>query len=217
MRVPPVGITDDLVIQLTSGWNAFIGSNQEGVAAFFLQERLKGRFLLPSTGSAYSGWRLTEDYFDPSENIPFRTPTPTEASEITPTNLKTFTVFDPGFTLSVFPNSDVPFAELRLGAPTWIESLTGNSEAIASLVAEENREQLLADIFPARTLPVGGNPIATFAGRNLDMQLLFHVGWPSSRIANNEAIEWRHSDIRLVAYTYIYPLFDSFVELGALK
>jgi len=41
----------------------------------------------------------------------------------------------------------------------------------------------------------------------------FQNGWPSGR----SSTDWHHSDLREVAYLYVYGLFDKFNELGGLK
>ena len=43
-------------------------------------------------------------------------------------------------------------------------------------------------------------------------------GWPVGRAKNPaEAINWHHSDVRVVAYTFTYQLFNQMVTTGNLK
>lgn len=51
------------------------------------------------------------------------------------------------------------------------------------------------------------------AGRNFNMQTpAFQTGWPASR----NGVDWRHSDLRDVAYPYVYSVYDKFRNLGGL-
>jgi len=63
------------------------------------------------------------------------------------------------------------------------------------------------------TLPAGGNETVVTSALNIsntDMQSEFQkVGmWPRERDSN----KWLHSDIREVAYPYIYNLFDELTK-----
>src|SRR5205823_11191346 len=107
-------------------------------------------------------------------------------------------VFDPGFSLGGNP----PIKEAKVihgGAPDWIIDLTDASKGSAA--AQAHRNQLLAEMFPARTLPAGANLSPKFAppggvDRNFDMPELYKNGWPHER--GNES-EWKHSDCKIVA------------------
>jgi len=84
-----------------------------------------------------------------------------------------------------------------------------------------HRDELLAKDFPARTLPVGANPLGKLEGlevpRNLDMPALFKtdaVRWPRG---GPPLGEWRHSDLRTIPYLHVYPLYDDFVSKGGLQ
>ena len=86
------------------------------------------------------------------------------------------------------------------------------------LFAQTYRDRILADAMPARTLPVGANSVPRFTppvgdDRSFDMNALQH-GWPTSRLPRTD---WRHSDIREVAYVFVHPVFNQFVNLGNLK
>ncbi|MDX2080533.1 MAG: hypothetical protein SFU53_07090 [Terrimicrobiaceae bacterium] len=213
---------EDLIIQANAAWgatsqnNPFIGAAEDGRQAFCLQERLKGRFLYPSMGSSYGGWRFTANYQKPP-SITFGTPTPEEAAQLSTDALRLTPVFDPGFTYNTSPPyPHQPATEqVRSGAPSWIADLT--KLTTGSAIAEQHRSFLLSEMFPARTLAVGGNPVPAFGSRNIDMQSTMRLGWPASRLGGDPRPRWLHGDMKDVGYTYVFPLFDEWVELGQLK
>jgi hypothetical protein len=86
-------------------------------------------------------------------------------------------------------------------------------------MASANRSQLIAEMFPARTLPAGANVVASFGNSaNFNMPALFITDpatWPRPAEFNGVK-EWRHSDIREIAYSYMYKLFDKFKQTGEL-
>ena len=121
-------------------------------------------------------------------------------------SLVTMPVFDPGYSLNY--TTKVPHS----GAPSWIGNLIDNSNG--STTASANRPQLLAEMFPARTLPAGANIVSVFGNAaNFDMPALYKNGWPTDR--GNDT-DWKHSDVKDVAYTYIYGLFDKFKTIAEL-
>ncbi|MFZ2639357.1 MAG: fibronectin type III domain-containing protein [Verrucomicrobiia bacterium] len=82
-------------------------------------------------------------------------------------------------------------------------------------VVNKNRNQLLAEAFPAETLPVGANMATKFGLlRNHDMEAEYKTGWPEERGPNGP---WLHSDFRYVAYPYVHTLYDMFAAEGDLK
>ena len=74
------------------------------------------------------------------------------------------------------------------------------------------REQLcakfLADATPATSFAVGANHTSGVKD-NHNMHDFMAEGWP--RRKNNKNI-WLHSDIKNIAYVFLYPLFDNFIE-----
>lgn len=197
-----------------------------GRFAWALQEKLKGRQIaieieqlggIGRIGSTYGGWRFSENIGDPP-----RTPSPTEAAQLDNASLKANPVFDPGFKLIIsspspeYPNGQI-VKDLHAGAPDWIIDLTNPNNGSAAAQAHGN--QLLAEMFPARTLPVGANRASVFApvggaDRNLDMPELYKNDWPAER--GNDS-DWRHSDVKDVAYTFVYRVFEKFTTLGGLE
>jgi hypothetical protein len=123
-------------------------------------------------------------------------------------------VFDPGFTVRISPpppNGESPAKEIHTGAPTWIIDLTDPAKGDAT--AQAHRNQLLAEMCPSRTLPVGANNIPKFEDRNYDMPALYANDWPAERGAIKD---WLHSDMKVVAYPYVFRLFEKWTELGGL-
>jgi hypothetical protein len=90
--------------------------------------------------------------------------------------------------------------------------------------AQTNRNSILATAIPALTLPIGANPVTDpgIVTQNTDMQALEN-GWPLGRgpavypAGTRAAGEWHHSDLREVAYTFTYQLFNQMVNTGNLK
>lgn len=92
---------------------------------------------------------------------------------------------------------------------------------LGSNYAFQHKERLLADAIPARTLAAGKKEVQAFKDLKIDlnMQSKFKtdkagvIYWPSSRNPMN----WRHSDLREVAYSYIFLIFNEFAKSGGLK
>jgi hypothetical protein len=184
-----------------------------GRFAWALQEKLKGRMELNILGSIYGGWGFTENIGDPPH-----TPSASDATQLTSTSLQTNPVFDPGFKLvRSSPSEQFPDGEesKQVHGPAWIIDLTDPSKGSATAQAHQNA--LLADMIPARTLPVGAGQLNLLgASNNYDMQGTFKNGWPAERLSANDP-SWRHSDVRVIGFTFVYPLFDSFVHLVNLQ
>jgi hypothetical protein len=72
---------------------------------------------------------------------------------------------------------------------------------------------------------VGANPIpdSGIVAGNSDMQAIYENGWPLGRGKSSgiygaaAAGEWHHSDVRAVAYTFTYKLFNQMATVGNLK
>ena len=201
-----------------------------GRYAWALQEKLKGRRIDLSSilgvtafvGSTYGGWAFTDSYSVPPG--PPHTPSATEAASIPDATLLTTPIFDPGYHLqySPPPPPGVSAKQIHNGAPSWILSLT--DPANASNTASTHRNQLLAEMFPARTLPIGGEG-GSLAGsivgaqHNFDMPALFITDtsqWPDQTQYNGD-LEWLHSDVKNVPFPHLYQIYQKFVSLGNLK
>jgi len=78
----------------------------------------------------------------------------------------------------------------------------------------ETRRQLLSDAIPALSNPMGRNPLEGFGNANKDYMNYrrgtYPSGWPRS---DND---WRHSDIKNVAYPYNSKIFNEIIKDGGL-
>jgi hypothetical protein len=78
-------------------------------------------------------------------------------------------------------------------------------------------------------LPIGANPVPILSPplsptqKNFDMQTTYENRWPLGRnppkypVGTTAFGEWHHSDVRAVAYTFTYQLFDKMATVGNLK
>jgi len=176
------------------------------------QEKLKG--LMPANGllsSDHGGWQ-----FNPYYN------TDIFGDHMSPANAEL--LFNSGhLETNAFFNWDSPSLSLfPFHNDLALEAPYGSS--YASSYARANRNRILSDAVPCLTLPVGANPVPSFDNNhNLDMQSVFENGWPPGRgaahwpIGTAAAGEWHHSDVRAVAYTFTYKLFNQIVTSGNLK
>lgn len=167
-----------------------------GRRSWALQEKLKGRMHTGHVlGSETGGWGFTNFYnIKPLDTLP----TGAQAASITDSQLR-----------------DVPFfrAKMKFGSYMSLDLFGPNG----SQYAEQNRNSLLATAFPARTLPIGANPVPSLdADENFDMNTTLKSGWPVVRTRAGDS-RWRHSDVRDVPYTYVFKLFDKMVSLGSLR
>lgn len=177
---------------------------QVGYYAWSWQELMKGQ--MDSTlnnsilSSDHGGWRF---------NSAYSSLTVSQANALSPSQLQTNAFFDFA-------------AHTNFTADLALEGSSG------SIYAAANRNRILSDAIPAVTLPIGANYVTNldvrFGGTvNFDMQQLYENGWPVSRgtpqwpIGTTAFGEWHHSDIRVVAYTFTYKLFNEMATVGNLK
>ena len=80
----------------------------------------------------------------------------------------------------------------------------------------------LAEHVPAISSPVGGNSVGNDVTENIDMNddsndgILRPNGWGRS-FANKYKLDWQHSDMKDMAFFYVYPLYDQVTTKGALR
>jgi hypothetical protein len=179
-----------------------------GRHAWALQEKLKGLQVdlgVGRCGSTYGGWQFSHNFDSPG-------PIPSDqVARLSMASLTANPVFDPGFTVRTSPpppEGQVPPKDIHRGAPMWIIDLTDSTKGSAA--AAEHANQLLAEMFPARTLPAGANTVDPLENRNFDMPVLFSNSWPNER---GEITDWLHSDLKVVAYPYMFRLFDKWKQL----
>ena len=73
---------------------------------------------------------------------------------------------------------------------------------------------MLGDAIPAESFAAGANEIGGVED-NHNMQTDTPNGWP--RKNDSDEAHWLHSDIKNMAYFYIYPAFNQILEKGNLK
>ncbi len=74
----------------------------------------------------------------------------------------------------------------------------------------------LAEYVPAVSSPVGGNPTAPTQLENHDLNSSpYRNGW--GRNSGVYGVSWFHSDMKDMAYFYVYPLYDELKTKGDLK
>ncbi len=201
------------------------------------QEKAKGDrqdYWLPvlgsfHTGSSYMGWGFNMN--DPiTTNLPkwyvpdvlngLRiTKTPAQIGSVTAQMLEDITIqplFRTGWGTynAADPAQEVVDTDpAHYTGPSWIFNLYGAT--LGSTVAGNaaNRDQLLAEAIPAQSLPVGSHKTEALEERNYDLPALFaDPGWP--RFVDNGLPEWRHSDMREVAYLYQSRFWDKLVSIS---
>jgi len=171
-----------------------------GEYAWCLQEKRKGlNWILEIGGSTYGGWGFNGYYWDENSQ-----------TYIAPTNQSAISSH-PFF----IPGGDSEITTLYVPADT-------NQTDVGSQFATDHLNFLLASFVPSRTLPVGANQMVNWPGtRNFNMNTVgdegFQNGWPEGRVNSDLGNRWLHSDLRAIAYRYVYKLFEKFVDLGGLK
>ncbi|MBQ3812148.1 MAG: hypothetical protein II841_01120 [Bacteroidales bacterium] len=161
--------------------------------AWGTQELHKGTtFSYWMPGHCEGGWGFNGDYDPWFDSFP----TPEEA-----TNLVTMATLQ---TNSFFRRFDDP----QLYTPA------GDDFARQPVI----RARLLADAIPALSFAAGSNPLPdTTAWSGANVNLMSHesgeypLGWP------REGQVWQHSDLKEVAYHFLYSLFDCIVLQGELE
>jgi len=97
-----------------------------------------------------------------------------------------------------------------------MDALVGSG---GSSEAQQNQSKYLAEMVPALSYASGANQIVKLTAdsgeqRNFNMPDIYQNGWPSVRMGD---LSWLHSDIKTIAYPYIYQFYDKMVELGELN
>jgi len=195
LDVHPHNDAPDILDIVTSGIGRY---------AWALQEKMKGRTSTDlALGSHSGGWGFSSTYDttrDENGNpiYPLTLPDPAATAQITDDQLRS----EPFFRDKTIVGIDLD------------PVLFGQN---GSQYAQQNQIMLLARAFPAQTIAIGKTRVEKLTNdageeRNFDMNQLFETGWPSSRADT----DWHHSDMREVAYVFIYGLFEKFVTIGEL-
>ncbi len=198
------------------------------------QEKAKGdrrTYTVPSShaGSLYGGWGFNRKdptlETDPvywkwdSAQLARVIKAPGELGILADTLLRRHPLFEPGWGVVAGidrmspPNSD----PANYTGPSWIFNLYGSQGN--SLAADyANRAQLLAEFVPALTLPTGStqvNPTAIPTTRQHNVPAEFiDTFWPRGLKSGTNLPEWRHSDMREVAYLYEPRFWDALVSIS---
>jgi hypothetical protein len=207
-----------------------------GYQTWIYQEQLKGRTTTGKVlGSNYGGWGFNNFILKktpaPNGNGPKLAPldmTPEDAIAAEPflldSDLQAEPFFRPGgyWTRVGTWNYD-PVAKKNLWISGSLRQLYGQSTG--SAFASAHRDTLLARMIPAMSPAAGRIPVPKLTAdageeRNFDMdgaEIRPRNGpnppWPQNRPTPN----WRHSDLREVAYPYVRRLYESIVDKGSLK
>jgi hypothetical protein len=191
-----------------------------GELAWWDQELFKGRLAINSfVGSNYGGWGFGPAYWTSNIAGTFP-PTRSAISGMNWTDDKKRN--EPLFLFGT---------DKRLKDYFW--QAYADQDPVADLYgpngssfADRHHITLLADMIPARTVPMGREAINALNGasgsNNFDLSsTLFRTSmndWPQERLDDDKKnTRWLHSDARDVPYRYNSKLFDKWVELGALK
>lgn len=207
-----------------------------GYQTWLYQEQLKGRTITGKVlGSNYGGWGFNVLHFNKNPGGaggkgPVLTPAVLNPAEITPAVLATvFTdevlreepFFRPG---GFFTKVGTWKYDDGAKRNTWsyepLRQLYGPTTG--STFAAVHRDTLLARMIPAMSpaagripVPAIGTPSADF---NFDMSssVIRGVGepWPVPSVRRDR--NWRHSDLRVMAYPYVRGLYKKLVEVGTL-
>ncbi|MBN2368332.1 hypothetical protein JXC34_04900 [Candidatus Woesearchaeota archaeon] len=214
----------EVVLELLKGGNLY-----EGTWAWALQEKLKGRHKYDGwMGSPWGGWGLNlDDYSMISLDTDY---------------LKSYLILYPDIDFEITPlppekadeEDEISNDELRKkpffkkGGEKWDDLYVPESSKKpdkGSQSAKDNQFELLAEFFPARTLPVGANEVQKinqFYGKNKNFDMNEQMkndnnDWPQERIISQWERDWRHNDIRVVSYLYVNKVFIEFVKIGVLN
>jgi alpha-tubulin suppressor-like RCC1 family protein len=155
------------------------------------QERMKGRMLTGQIlSSNYGGWAFSPTW-DITEAWGNRQRIPSETAEI--------------------PNDELKSNPFFKSGPADLYGASGSDYASP----QQHRNTLLAEMIPALSFATGSNPLSLFAppgGENRNHNMMeYKTIWPRTNP------DWQHSDIEVVAYSYVYRLYGKLVELGALN
>lgn len=219
------------VAPLTSIGNLTNILTNGGTLAWVAQAKLKGRNALervaipeivdldvaPELGvfelllpDQHGGWGHNSFHWMTSFPELLRVPTPEEASTITPELLRVepfFRKFEPTTDRFENYNGDALMAPL------------GDVEAIIQASIKETQYKVLAEAIPEISFAVAANRVLdfdNFGDRNFSVNELFQNSWPDERLSSGDGNDWLHSDLKEVAYPYVYKYYDKLVEIGGL-
>lgn len=91
-----------------------------------------------------------------------------------------------------------------------------STNAVTATQIAEVRDRILADGIPALTFAAGANETGGVTeNNNYDSCMANVESWPRfSRENGVKRLLWHHSDIKNIAYYFVYPLFELLVSEG---
>ncbi len=234
--------TEDVLGRFEGTVNGSILENLRapGSFAWVIQEKAKGNKLnvlglnLIHAGSDYGGWgfNLTDpllDARDPKWYFPFtnevgtpgrRAKAPGEigSPSIWSDALKRTPFFKTGWGRWDPNHPDQEVIDTNyFDGPSWVYDLYRGTTGNAIAADPVKRSQLLNEAIPALSLAMGSNATSAFEERNYNLpsQYADAAHWPSARGANVGGVpNWHHSDMREVAYLYLYRFYDKLSSLS---
>ncbi|HEY5747343.1 MAG TPA: hypothetical protein VIU12_14795, partial [Chryseolinea sp.] len=161
------------------------------------QERMKGLMLTGQVlSSNYGGWAFNPywDIIDLNNPPNYSRHLPPEQADVLFEQLKEHPFLKPG--------------------PEELYGTSGSDYASG----QQHRNTLLAEMVPALSFATGANALANFETGNFNVMDYKNGGsWPNERLQDGtKGNNWLHSDVKDIAYIYVYPLYSKFVELGEL-
>jgi len=183
----------------------------KGFRTWNSQEWNKGSSLIGViTDNRAGGWSFNEHWMYEDYNGDLtEILTPTEAAALTDEELR----LNPFF--YSFQSTDSDYGSYN---GDNLYGLDGDTTASNQAGLYLTRAKLLAEAIPALSYATGRNDVEAFdqpgGSRNIDINAGgLRNGWPSNRGDS----DWKHSDMKNIPYTYVYPFYEELVETGGLN
>lgn len=163
--------------------------------AWVFQEKVKGGLMSAVLHGvdSHGGWMMNRDYYVMIARDKFGNPIlgrmpPGQAAELSDEQLVGNSFFQPFCVAGLY------------------------SAEGSEIAADPNiRAKILAEAVPATSRATGRNAINGCFARNIDMMQYKTSGWP------REDGRWTHSDLKKVAFQYVYELYRSIISRGGLE
>jgi hypothetical protein len=192
---------------------------KDGTYAWAMQEMIKGldgpldlvayNLVMPDQ---HAGWQFNSDAYDGNAFLPFhQRMTPAKADLITDEELREEPFFERFITAGKGEAVRfTPYDGEALFAPL------GDPVANTQALQNDTQYKLLAEAIPAMSFAAAANEISSLdsieSSRNIHMQSLQN-GWPPAR-SNSD---WKHSDLKHIAFPYICEFYERVVQEGGLN
>lgn len=211
---------EDNVLFDGNGWS----NGALAVSVWVKQEKYKGLRSIMNiadniggVSSPYCGWGFGDNYKEATWLPPFsRIYTPEEAAaRIQDDELMSKPFFVLGDSLDALASpAGSTFVDRFVGEDSFLDQYYTDNDAAHDKV--KIKDWLLAEAFPATTLPMGANRYTPLEANNIDMSgdktspsrccKTSEVSWPRKDTYNGNR-EWRHSDYRDIAYQHVYEFY----------